>query len=158
MVGDIIIEWEICSRRLVTTRSIVPSDRVSPHNVYDIRRYLSIMTRSVPILSSRIQSRKLTITIKSILLFRSVKKISLHLRARFVASRAWPAPVILWIRQLFLPSLFSRYNRGNLQSGTSSFYLHNLKKNLYALSVFWFFDVVLPCCLVEAVTAAPLFG
>ena len=86
-------------------------------------------------LSSCIQSRKLTITIKSILFFQSIKKVSLHLYV--VSVYCGEIPCVApgnsdrrFLQLLFFPvfphtfpSFFAGYNRENLQSETSYFYI-----------------------------------
>ena len=98
-----------------------------------------------PMLSSWIQSRKLTITIKSILLFQSIKKVlpsSLRGSCNIVvipcvapgnSDRRFLQLLFSPVFPHTFPSFFSRYNRENLQSGTS--YFHISKKYFHALSV-----------------------
>src|SRR6266404_5164870 len=101
-----------------------------------------------PMLSSWIQSRKLTITIKSILLFQSIKKVlpsSLRgscnivvptvdsLRGTGNSDRRFLQLLFFPVFPHTFPSFFSRYNRENLQSGTSYFHISNNKKYFYAL-------------------------
>jgi hypothetical protein len=85
-------------------------------------------------LSSWIQLKKLTITIKSILLFQSIKKVPpscniVICQVPIVDSLRWNSDR-RFLQLLFFPvfphtfpSFFSRYNRENLQSGTSYFHI-----------------------------------
>src|SRR5467141_4502229 len=96
-----------------------------------------LFSNSHPMLSSWIQSRKLTITIKSILLFQSIKiflpsslRGSCNIVVPTVDSLRGTGSDRRFLQLLFFPvfphtfpSFFSRYNRENLQSGTSYFHI-----------------------------------